>query len=145
MRPLGFLIAIVTIVAAGIAATSWSRRQRALDRLSLDGGPSGPIADGGADTALAPWLARAGYRKPTAPSIFTAATLACGLAGVLIAQLYRLTLQTTLVAQVEAIPGGAGEIFGEILRRGGWILFILISLVPAMAVRARRRARMRAI
>lgn len=145
MQPLGLLIGLVLMAASAVTATSWSRRQRALDRLYRDGDPVDSALDVPEETALSRWLARAGYRAPSGPSIFTAATLACGLGGLLVAQFYRLTLQTPLVVQVTAIPGGAGEILGEILRRGGWILFVVISLLPTMAVRAKQRARMRAI
>ncbi|MGQ0736798.1 MAG: type II secretion system F family protein [Acidobacteriota bacterium] len=147
MRPWGFVFAVVTVLAASLVATSWSRRQRALRRLHDDEAQTGALSyeASDTDTMLGTWLSQAGFRRPDAVSLFIGATLGCALLGLVGAQLYRVTVQTMLVAQVTVIPGGAGEVLGIVLQRGGWILFVLITLLPMSTVRAARRARVRAI
>ena len=51
----------------------------------------------------------------------------------------------TLVDMVSSVPGGVGEVLAAILGVGHWILFVLLTLVPTIIVRAARRARIRAV
>lgn len=148
MNPLGFVIVIVALAAAYVAATSWRVRQLALGRLYRD--EDGSAAPGAGDlsaseSALARWLSLAGYRQPNAPAVFVGLSLAAGLAGLVVGQVYRVILQQGMVDRVASVPGSAGELLVQILRLGPWILFVVAGLLPMMAVRSARRARVHSI
>ena len=143
----GAIIVVATLVAVYVAGKSWSVRQRALRRLWAE--DEQPIASGlepsGSDSALARWLAGAGYRRPNAPGIFVTATAAFVCAGVVVSQIYRLFLFRPLVDMVANVPGSAGDMLALVLQSGSWTLFCVAGLVPALAVRTARRSRVRAI
>jgi tight adherence protein C len=143
---IGVLIVAATLALAYAAARSWSVRRRALVRLyAVDdhrvsvGGPSST------DTALARWLARAGYRRPNAQTLFIAATVACVGVGVVVSQIYRLVLFRPLLDAVVNVPGSAGDVLILVLQGGPWIVFAITALAPTLVVRAARRSRVRAI
>lgn len=148
MEMLGILVFAAAIVLTWWAIVSWNRRHRALQRLH-EHDDVHTIAIGGdmavADNALSRWLARAGYRRPDATTLFLAATIGCGFIGLAIGQIYRVTLQTSLIERVIPIPGTAGEALAEVLSGGAWVLFILAALTPMSIVRSARRARAIAI
>src|SRR5205823_10313687 len=91
------------------------------------------------------WLARAGYRQANAPAIFVGTTLGCVVAGIVLSQVYRLLLFRPLVDMVVAIPGSAGDMMTLVLQTGPWIIFVIAGFIPAIVIRARRRARITAI
>ena len=144
---IGVVIVVATLVAAYVAGKSWSVRQRALRRLYAqdEQGAAPGLEPSGSDSALARWLARAGYRRPNAPGIFVMATAACVGAGVVVSQIYRLILFRPLVDMVANVPGSAGDMLFLVLQSGSWILLCVAGLVPALAVRRARRSRVRAI
>ena len=143
----GVVIAVATFAAAYAAGKSWNVRQRALRRLYAEDeqGAAPGLEPSGSDSALARWLARAGYRRPNAQGIFVTATAASIGAGVVISQIYRLVLFRPLVDMVVNVPGSAGDMLALVLQGGPWILFAGAGLVPALAVRTARRSRVRAI
>jgi pilus assembly protein TadC len=148
MNPFGLILIAVTLATAYVVAVQWSVRQRALRRLYADVDDRAGMAAAdaaSADRPLARWLSLAAYRGANAPAIFVVATAACALAGLAFGQLYRSVLLQPLVASVANIPGSAGDLMVEILRRGPWIVLMLAALAPTMVVRARRRSRVRAI
>ena len=128
----GVIIVVATLVAAYAAGTCWSVRQRALRRLyAEDEQRAAPgLERAGSDSALARWLARAGYRRPNAPGIFVMATAACVGVGVVVSQIYRLILFRPLVDMVANVPGSAGDMLILVLQSGSVILFCVASLVP---------------
>lgn len=142
-----FGLMFVAAAAAGLwaAIRSWRVRRRALVRLyAIDA----PIASGDSsprDNALAQWLARAGFRRPEASSLFITATIGSAAAGVVLSQLYRLFLYQSLVDAVVGVPGSAGDALALVLQGGPWILFVITTLAPTIAVRTARRARVQAI
>ena len=144
---IGVVIVVATLVAAYVAGKSWSVRQRALRRLYAqdEQGAAPGLEPSGSDSALARWLARAGYRRPNAPGIFVMATVGFVGAGVVVSQIYRLILLRPLVDMVANVPGSAGDMLFLVLQSGSWILLCVAGLIPALAVRRARRSRVRAI
>ena len=98
-------IVIVIAVLAYTTGRSWSVRRRALIRLYAADDPR-PAGAGSSprETALARWLARAGYRRPNAQSIFVAATIGFVAIGVALSQVYRLILFGPLLDAVVNVP-----------------------------------------
>jgi pilus assembly protein TadC len=138
------LLVVVALLALTFrAAQSWSIRRRALDRLFIADGGSGEMS--ARDTALAAWLASAGYRRANAPTVFLGATAAFVLAGLVVSQFYRLVLFGPMLGAVVNVPGSAGDLLVLVLQAGPWILFVATSLVPTLMVRTARRARVQAI
>ena len=140
-------VVAAALVAASVAGRSWSVRQRALRRLYAEDehGAATGLERQGSDSALARWLAQAGYRRPNAPVVFVLATLAFGGAGIVVSQVYRLLLVGFLVEMVANVPGSAGDMLALMLQGGPWILLLVMALVPALAVRTARRSRVRAV
>jgi len=92
------------------------------------------------------WLARAGYREPSAPTYFLAATAAMAaiaLAGIVF--MNQSHLQERMVEAMSVIPGGIGDIFAFIAGAASYILFIIGIAIPTLVVRAARRSRVEAI
>jgi Flp pilus assembly protein TadB len=147
MNPLGLVIVVATLSVAYVAATSWSIRQRALRRLYADeDAMRGVVAvDASPDSWLARWLSRAGYRGANAPGLFVAATAGSTGVGLVVGQIYRLTLLRPLVDMIANAPGSTGEVLAAILQGGPWILLVVAVLAPMMVVRTARRSRVRAI
>ena len=72
MNPFALVIVAATLAAAWVAARSWSVRQRALRRLYAEADEPGAATGVDAlksESALARWLARAGYRGANAPAL----------------------------------------------------------------------------
>jgi tight adherence protein C len=144
------VLGLVVAAAAGVllysVSRAWSVRRRAIIRTyaAEHAAPAG-VERSGRDSALARWLARAGYRQAGAPAIFVSATAAFFVGGLLVSQLYRLVLLQPLVAAIAGVPGSAGDMLVLVLQAGPWILFVLTALVPTLAVRRERRSRVQAI
>jgi tight adherence protein C len=62
-----------------------------------------------------------------------------------LSQVYRLFLFESLLNAIVGVPGSAGDVLALVLQGGPWIVFLIAALVPTIAVRTRRRARMQAI
>jgi len=138
------LLVIMVVALAYVPFAGWRLRSSALTRL-YDDEPVASVAGSGQDRWLPQWLARAGYRRPQAAALFVTATLVCAGVGILVGQVYRAGMMTSLVDMVSSVPGGVGEVLAAILGVGHWILFVLLTLLPTMVVRAARRARVRAV
>ena len=144
---LGLVFVAATLVLVYAAVRSWSVRRRALIRLyAIDArtGAAG-LESSARESALARWLASAGYRRPEAQTFFIAATIACAGLGVVVSQIYRVFLLQALLDAIVGVPGSAGDLLALVLQGGPWILFVISALVPTIAVRTARRARVRAI
>jgi tight adherence protein C len=134
------------VALAYATVRSWSVRRRALVRLyAIDAHTGAGTESSGRDSALARWLARAGYRRPEAQTFFIAATMACAGLGIVVSQVYRLFLFQTLLDAIVGVPGSAGDLLALVLQGGPWILFVITALVPTIAVRTARRVRVSAI
>ena len=142
----GLVLTVAMAAAVYAAVRSWSVRRRALVRLyAIDAPATGSGDSINRDSALARWLASAGYRRPEAQTLFISATIACAAAGIVVSQIYRLFLIESLLDAIVGVPGSAGDVLALVLQGGPWILFIISALVPTIAVRSARRARMHAI
>ena len=143
---IGFVLVAAVVVLAYATVRSWSVRRRALVRLyAIDAHTGAGMESSGRDSALARWLASAGYRRPEAQTYFIAATIACAGLGIVVSQIYRLFLFQTLLDAIVGVPGSAGDLLALILQGGPWILFVMTALVPTITVRTARRVRVRAI
>ncbi len=144
---IGLFIVVATLAGTYAAGKSWSVRQRALRRLYAEDEQhtAAGLEPSGSDSALARWLARAGYRRPNAPGLFVAATAAGIGVGVVVSQIYRLFLFRPLADMVANVPGSAGDMLALILQSGSGILFCVAAFAPALAVRGARRSRVRSI
>lgn len=146
LTAIALLVVAPTVVLVLAIGRAWSIRRSALVRLyAQDDAGGARVEPSGRDTALARWLARAGYRRPNAPTMFVAATIAFVLGGFALGQLYRAMLFAPLVIAVANVPGSAGDVLTLVLQGGPWILFLISGFVPTLVVRGARRARVRAI
>jgi tight adherence protein C len=137
----------LAIMFGYVAARNWSVRRGAMLRLyAMDDSATGPAVETSShETALGRWLARAGYRQPSAQKVFLAATAASALVGLVVSQIYRRVLLRALLTAVANVPGNAGDLLVLVLVAGPWILFMVSGFVPTLVVRAARRSRVRAI
>lgn len=139
------LLFIVMVTAlAYVPFAGWRLRSSALTRL-YDDEPAVSVLASGQDRWLVQWLARAGYRRPQALALFLTATVVCAGVGMVVGRIYSATMMASLISMVSSMPGGAGEVLAAILGVGHWIVFLLLTLLPTMIVRAARRARVRAV
>lgn len=147
MGLIAFLIVVATVVVAAVMGRSWSVRRRALIRLYAvdDHRTDRGLESSTRDTPLARWLARAGYRRPNAQTVFIAATIGGVVAGLAVSQVYRVIFFRPLLIAISNVPGSAGDMLALALQGGPWILFFITALAPALYVRTARRSRVLAI
>lgn len=144
---IGLVIVVATLVLTYVTGRSWSVRRRALIRLYAVDDPRAAtgLQSSALDTALARWLARAGYRRPNAQTLFISATIASVAAGLAVSQIYSLIFFRPLLVAISNVPGSAGDMLALVLQGGPWILFVVTAMAPALVVRTARRSRVRAI
>ena len=88
------------------------------------------------------WLYRAGFRSPSAPTWFFAATLIAISSGAGSAIFISLSgLRASVASGVEAIPGGVGQVFLPLAMVMPWLIGIMLGAIPLLYVRAARRNR----
>lgn len=88
------------------------------------------------------WLYLAGFRSDNAELIFWGATLLALVLGFTLAFALRFSgLQDALVAGVEVIPGGVGQMFLPAAIIFPWFVGGLLACTPWLFVRSRRRQR----
>ena len=145
----------LVLLALAIAAAVWSLRLFTAARVrnrsaeligsEADYDPN-LVPDLSAGERLAQWLSRAGFRSPSASSIYlatTAAGLAAGLAAVLL--LNRFQLVAAMIETLAAIPGGVGDALAVVALGAPYIIVIILVLAPTLVVRSARRERVEAI
>ena len=144
---IALIVVVATLIAASVMIRSWSVRRRALIRLYAVDDPRTDTGSqsSGRDTALARWLARAGYRRPNAQTVFITVTVAAVVAGLVVSQIYRVMFFRPLLNAISNVPGSAGDMLALALQGGPWILFFITALAPALYVRTARRSRVLAI
>ena len=144
---IALIVVVATLIAASVMIRSWSVRRRALIRLYAVDDPRTDTGSqsSGRDTALARWLARAGYRRPNAQTVFITVTVAAVVAGLVMSQIYRVMFFRPLLNAISNVPGSAGDMLALALQGGPWILFFITALAPALYVRTARRSRVLAI
>jgi tight adherence protein C len=95
---------------------------------------------------LTTWLARAGFRSPSAAPVFLAAT--AGITALALGSIFLLTKFRVMDGMVDAlstIPGGLGDALAGVLKGAPYIILVIFAAAPALVVRAARRARIEAI
>jgi len=136
---------IVGIGGLYLAGRHWLIRHRSLERMFED-------ADADALEDLAPaedsygflrrWLFRAGFRTPSAVTIYVFATILCAGLGLLIALTVILAGWMQLArSAVGQVPGGLSDILIPLVYLAPWAVLLLLASVPTMVVRAARRNR----
>ncbi len=148
MPLLAFVIIVATLWLGYAAAVAWSVRYRALRRLyeTADQQPADATDERSVPQQwLARWLVIAGYRRQNAVALFVATTVGSACVGIVAGGIYRTVLEAPLVQMVANVPGGVGEFLAAVLQTGPWLLFFLGASAPSLVVRAKRRARVRAI
>ena len=146
-------MAFIALLAAGllvwaihVTVVGWRIRHRALVRLSdADARDASIVPPSVPERWLGRWLAKAGYRRQGAASLFITITGVCVAVGLVLGQFYRVALMRPLVEMVSTVPGGAGDLLAVTLAWGHWIVLVVASLLPTLIVRSVRRARARAI
>jgi tight adherence protein C len=144
------LIALILALAATsyrlLLGASIRRRSAELIYVSTQTEPAALGLDEAEDGFLVRWLSRAGFRSPSAVSVFFAATAASTALGLLIAFLMvRLGLVRQMVTVLAGIPGGVGDALGLAAMGGPYIVLATLIPAPVLIVRAARRARVEAI
>ncbi len=137
-------VLLVTVIQRAREAAQRQAAARRLEQL-LGSGVAAPDEPTGLERALADWLAQGGYRDPRAPQLFLMATVGSTVLGLLVGQLYGLTVRAALVNGIAAFPGSAGDVLAELLASGAGILLVVGAVLPFTLVRTARRLRVRAI
>lgn len=92
------------------------------------------------------WLYRAGFRRPLALGVFLASTFVLFLLGSFIwRQLSVLGITDLAVDTVRSIPGGVGNVLVPFVLAIPWFFVLLLTLLPLLVVRAKRRQRVKEI
>jgi len=138
---------LLAMALAYLVATRWHRftsvRRRVLD--SGDVIMEQEVPEESRDR-LTRWLALAGYRAPGSSSAFMLACLMCAFFGAALAfATDHFGLFVMLQARAESMPVAVGELSGPLFSAGPWLVFLVITLIPWIAVRRRRRERVLAI
>lgn len=95
---------------------------------------------------LGQWLFIAGFRSPNATALFLVTTLVgAGIGGTIATACYMLGVVTQMVALMSFVPGGVGEVFLPFAYLAPWLSMALLTLLPAIVVRAARRRRVAAV
>lgn len=140
----GGLIAL-WIGIAGVAGWTWTlavRRRRTLRRLDLSAASAARVADDGVRSPLGWWLFRAGFRSPAAVPTFAALTVLSTVSGVGVAVAAHAAGLVDLAAGIlTSVPGHVGEILLPFAWASPWLAAATLAVLPAAAVRARRRRR----
>jgi len=144
-------IVILVILAAGVAVRLFAdaavrQRSARLVDLSVDTSVIGEDPEEGEAGWLTRWLSLAGYRQPSAPTLFLAATAA----GIALGLLAMFVMKTSGAVEamkqaVSVVPGGIGDFLGIVAEWGPYILLIIFATTPTLVVRAARRNRVQAI
>lgn len=145
------LILFALVLLAAIAAVrlfmSASVRRRSAELVESSAEAYGyDEAEAEDEGRLATWLSSAGYRGPSAVSIFVGSTLAMvalGLAAVFVMR--KSGAVDAMVAAVSGIPGGIGDFLATVAAGGPFILMAILALAPTLVVRAARRSRVEMI
>jgi tight adherence protein C len=138
------LAVALTASLAGLGARGWLLRSVTLRRLAEQDAVHRPLAvrkRSAIEALLGSYMVKAGYRGAAAPAMFLGLTAACAGGGLLLSQMYRVAAQAALVDMVAGLPGGIGDLLVMTFRAGPWIIGVTAALIPALLVRARRRAR----
>ena len=145
------LVAVLMILTALIAVRLLSgaavrRRSMQLVDASIEEDLLPRLLDDREDQWLTTWLARAGFRDPSAASLFlgvTAGLTAFGLFGIFL--LTKLGVIEAMVQTLTSLPGGIGDALAVVAQAAPYIILVIFAAAPTLIVRAARRKRVEAI
>jgi len=134
--------------ASYFALRHWLIREQIVGRLASHdtrGAAESPHADLNRNFIVR-WLYISGFRAQSAQAVFLALTLLGFLLGIgFLAVIYWSGAVTQFAALLRLIPGGVGEVFLPIAWTSPWFGGILLTLLPTLYVRAKRRKRIQHI
>jgi len=145
------LLLLVWTAIALMAVLVWRvviARRRTQVRLTAHNLDGADTTDGGTDqrSRLSWWLYRAGFRGPSATSVFLILSLlglACGAC--VIWACYWFGLIDLAEGLLRMIPGGVGEVFLPFVWVSPWLVGGLLGFLPAVIVHLRRKRRIREV
>jgi len=134
---------IATFCLFFVLFSRWAQRRVSRERLFAEPSSSRPRDEShGQMRPLRQWLFLAGFRAPQAPTLFLATTCATSLLGALLALgLVRSGLQDLLLAGLQLMPGGTGELLWPIMLLAPWIFLVMGILLPVSVVSRTRKQR----
>lgn len=92
------------------------------------------------------WIYRAGYRNPSAPAIFVAATVVCAVLAILfVVAVFRYGVIDQASDALYGIPGGVGNVMVPFAMAIPWLVVVIVTLIPVLLVRSARRRRVESI
>jgi tight adherence protein C len=140
------LILVVAIASVRLILGASARRRSAqLVDAAVQSAFPAPVNDR-EGSWLVNWLSRAGFRDPSASSIFLGATLgltALGLLGMYL--MSRLGVVSMMLGALSVLPAGVVDLFSFVAMAGPYIVLVILASAPALLVRAARRSRLEAI
>lgn len=147
MTPILFaaILASAVIAARLLSGAIVRKRSEDLVDASVESALAVPLPEGNGSW-LSRWLSRAGYRSPSASLLFWGATAACAAVGLaLVLALNKIQYFATVIDNVSAIPGGVGDLLAAVAKAGPYLILAILISIPALVVRAARRARVEAV
>lgn len=146
-----FILLVGLVLVVGMTVRWFAVRSRTERRwYQLSAGESNAVVQAtGAEpprldgrSGLGRWLYRAGYRNDQATLIFVVLTSLSICSGLAIAVSFVYSgLQALMERNIVLVPGGVGETFLPIVWIAPWLLMLLISVLPWLIVRSKRRRR----
>lgn len=139
------MIVLVSTLWIGLALGLWwglvrLDNRRALEVRLYGTGDDDAARDLDRRGGLHRWLVRAGFRTPDAPARFLTACLVFVVLGIGAGLLVtRSPVYATGARWLEEIPGGSGQLLMPLITAMPWIVGVLVSLMPWLYVRRRRR------
>src|ERR1700758_1738195 len=135
MTPFLIVLAIPAALVSFRLFTSAAARRRAMRRVDDSIDSDGFAAVDEEDGWLVTWLARAGYRDPSAASVFLGATaglIAFALAAVV--TLKRLGVTDAMVHALSVIPGGFADGLAFVAKGSAVIIVVILAAIPTLVV-----------
>jgi tight adherence protein C len=144
------LIALILLAATAAVRLIWTaamrRRSARLFDAAVQIETSARLLRDREERWLVNWLSRAGFREPSAPTLFVVATVGLTALGLLVIFLMnRLGVVNAMVQALSVIPGGAGDLLAFVAKAGPYIILAFVACAPTLLVRAARRARVESI
>jgi pilus assembly protein TadC len=141
---LGYLLPLgcAAFALLAYAVRRFQQQRSTRQRLFQEVEPPAALATDTEPTALARWLALAGYRAPGATTLFVAANVGTFVAALAVPLAYRASgISRQMERGLQGMPGAAGEIFLPFVVLAPWIVALALIAAPWLIVRQARRQR----